>query len=74
MTSKGQITVPKEIRDSLHLKKGDRVSISLERSGAAVLRPESLDILDLYQSVSTRVKGVSIESMKRATRRAASRR
>jgi len=28
LTSKGQITVPKEVRDQLHLSTGDRVAFS----------------------------------------------
>jgi len=35
MTSKGQVTVPKEIRDLLGLKPGDRVAFVIEGDGRA---------------------------------------
>ena len=38
MTSKGQITIPIEVRERLGLGQGDRVEFTLE-DGAAVLRP-----------------------------------
>ncbi len=38
MTSKGQITIPVEVRKRLGLGKGDRVEFTLEE-GVAVLRP-----------------------------------
>jgi len=38
ISSKGQITVPLEIRDRLGLKAGDRVEFVIER-GQTVLRP-----------------------------------
>jgi len=44
MTSKGQITVPKEIRDRLGLEAGRRIDFQIDRSGRLVLRPRSRDI------------------------------
>jgi antitoxin PrlF len=38
MTSKGQITIPAEVRKQLGLGQGDRVEFTLE-DGAAILRP-----------------------------------
>ena len=32
MTNKGQVTIPKPIRDKLHLEPGDRIDISLEEA------------------------------------------
>ena len=42
MTSKGQVTIPIEVRRRLGLGKGDRVEFTLE-DGAAVLRPLASD-------------------------------
>ena len=39
LTSKGQMTVPKEIRDGLHLKPGDRVKFFLDPDGRVVMLP-----------------------------------
>lgn len=40
LTSEGQVTIPKEIRDRLGLKEGDRLAIELDDQGRVVLRPE----------------------------------
>lgn len=40
MTSKGQITLTKVIRDRLVLKKGDRLRISVGKDGSLTLRRE----------------------------------
>ncbi|WP_297463012.1 AbrB/MazE/SpoVT family DNA-binding domain-containing protein [Ferrovum sp.] len=38
LTSKGQTTIPKEIRDSLGMKPGDRMTFTLMPDGAVILR------------------------------------
>lgn len=40
ITTKGQITIPKEVREKLELKKGDRVVFVIE-SGQAIIRKAS---------------------------------
>jgi len=47
VTSKGQITVPKEIRDQLGLRSGSRVDFKIERSGKVVFRPLNRDFRSL---------------------------
>ena len=38
MTSKYQATIPRQVRDVLHLGAGDRIEFMLERGGAVRLR------------------------------------
>jgi antitoxin PrlF len=38
LTSKGQTTIPKEIRERLHMKEGDRVTSTLLPDGTVLLR------------------------------------
>lgn len=38
LTSKGQTTIPKEIRDSLHMKAGDLMTFTLLPDGTVLLR------------------------------------
>ena len=38
LTSKGQVTIPKQIRDALHLAAGCSVAFALNREGDVVLR------------------------------------
>jgi antitoxin PrlF len=50
MTSKGQITVPKEVRDALHLEAGTKIQFQITPKGEILLRPKSWDI--------SRLKGI----------------
>jgi len=47
VTSKGQITIPKPVRDLLHIDTGDEIDFAVNERGDVVLRPVSLDIRDL---------------------------
>ena len=49
MTSKGQVTIPKIVRDALELREGDEVLFRVERSRAVIAKTPSL--LDLAGSV-----------------------
>jgi AbrB family looped-hinge helix DNA binding protein len=62
ITSKGQITLPKVVRDSLGLQVGDRVAFLVRADGIVELRPETVDLNELYGVLKSRRK-VSIEKM-----------
>ena len=48
LTSKGQTTVPREIRQSLKLKSGDRIEFQLNPDGkTATLRPANIPLAGL---------------------------
>lgn len=66
MSSKGQITVPQEIREALRLQKGDRVSFRMRKDGVVELIPESLDLMSLQGMLKPRRKGVSLADMEEA--------
>lgn len=40
MTSKGQVTIPKEIRERLGLKEGDRLVFQFDKQGRLLVRAE----------------------------------
>jgi len=40
LTSKGQVTIPKRIRDALHLQPGTAVEFSVNVGGEVVLQPQ----------------------------------
>ena len=48
ITSKGQITIPKAIRDSLHLRTGDRVEFLIHGESEAILRPITKSVDDVF--------------------------
>lgn len=76
LTSKGQITIPKRVRDALDLKSGDEVVFRVERSRAVVTK--TLDFLELGGSVPVAAdkRGTAWDDVIRRTRteRAKSRR
>lgn len=74
LTSKGQITVPKEIRDRLGLSEGDRLAFVERPDGSIVVEAATLDLMALAGSVRPRVRGVTLEGMADAIRRGATRR
>ena len=47
LTSKGQITVPREIRDRLGLKAGDKLTFTLLSDGTVVVRAKTRRLADL---------------------------
>jgi antitoxin PrlF len=47
MTSKGQVTIPAEIRKSLGLAAGERVVFTQLHDGTAVMRAKTRSILEL---------------------------
>ena len=47
LTSKGQTTIPKEIRGSLGMKAGDRMTFTLMPDGTVVMRVKNKSITQL---------------------------
>ena len=47
LTSKGQTTIPKEIRDGLGMKPGDRISFTLMPDGTVVMRVKNKSVIEL---------------------------
>jgi AbrB family looped-hinge helix DNA binding protein len=49
LTSKGQLTVPKAVRDALRLRTGDKVEFTVRDGESALLvRPRRIDALSLF--------------------------
>lgn len=47
LTSKGQTTIPKEIRDALDLKPGDRILFMISDDGKVTMTPQNKGIEEL---------------------------
>jgi AbrB family looped-hinge helix DNA binding protein len=54
LTSKGQTTIPKDIRDSLGLKSGDRITFTLMPDGTVQMRVKNKTALALAGSLRRR--------------------
>jgi antitoxin PrlF len=73
LTSKGQVTIPKEVRKAMGLRTGDRLAFRLHQDGTAVIKAEKVSLKSLRGAVRTEVKGVTVEAMNDAIRRAGGR-
>lgn len=47
LTSKGQTTIPKEIRDGLRMKPGDNLTFTLLPDGTVIMRVKNKSLKDL---------------------------
>jgi antitoxin PrlF len=64
LTSKGQITIPKGIREQIQLRTGQRVQFDVDSKGRMVLTPQVHDILSLKGIVrSRRRRAVTVREM-----------
>ena len=64
ITSKGQVTIPKEIRDSLRLHAGDKVEFVITESREALLKPVTKKVDDVFGRLhKPGRKRISIEKM-----------
>lgn len=64
VTSKGQITIPAEIRKAMGLSEKDRVVFTVMPDGTTVMRAKSRSIVDLKGAVSGVKKRVAVSSMR----------
>ena len=65
LTSKGQLTLPKGLRDAMHLKSGDKIVFE-EMNGAYILRPKTLDVRSLKGLVSYKGQPRTLDEMEAA--------
>lgn len=63
LTTKGQVTIPKPVRDALGIHAGDRVQFLIREDGVVQLLPQTRDILSLAGILVPKVKGVTVEEM-----------
>lgn len=47
LTSKGQVTVPRQVRDHLRLQTGDAVDFIIDEHGSVHVRAVNVDVSDL---------------------------
>jgi len=71
VTSKGQITVPKTVRERLNVGPGDYLVFREEADGTIVVEAATSDVMALAGSVASKVRGVSVEAMQDAVQQAA---
>jgi antitoxin PrlF len=68
VTSKGQITIPKEVRERLGLEAGDRVEFVADEKGAWRIVAATRDVRAVKGIIPKPARPVSVEDMNRAVR------
>ncbi len=66
ITSKGQITLPKALRDMLHLEPGDRVEFIVETDGVVRMVPRKASVKELKGMLPKPKRPVTLEEMEAA--------
>ena len=66
LTSKCQVTIPKEVREALKVVAGDLVHFFIREDGVVELRPYVVDLRDLYGVVAHEGEAVTVEEMNAA--------
>ncbi len=76
LTSKGQVTIPKQIRDYLKLHTGDQLQFIIDRTGRVVLTAQCIDIKEIFGMFNykatrkkTRIKDMDAAIAKRMRRK-----
>ena len=72
LTSKGQLTLPKELRERLRLEKGDRIEFTVDNEGRLIGIPARKGGVETPAGSLHHLAGsktVSLEEMDRAIRR-----
>ena len=70
LTSKGQTTIPKEVRDHLRLHSGDQIDFVVQADGSVVLRPATTHVKELKGLLRRKgMKAVSLNAMQSAVRK-----
>ena len=66
LTSKGQATIPKDIRDRLRMKTGDRMTFTLMADGTVLLRIKNKSVMSLAGSLRRKgQKPLPVEDLSR---------
>ncbi len=69
LSTKGQVVIPRVIRERLGLRAGDKIDFVLSDSGEVAMRPATADIRSLKGCVKVpKGEAVSVEDMNRAIR------
>ena len=69
VTSKGQTTIPKDIRKRLNLHPGDRLEFVIDEYGRVLVFPASIDASELAGMLKPPARQVTVEDMNRAIRK-----
>jgi AbrB family looped-hinge helix DNA binding protein len=71
LTSKGQVTIPRQVRERLRLRAGDRLDFRVEEDGTIRVQPIAKKVADVFGAFAQKAsRPYSASEMKRRVRRA----
>lgn len=68
LTSKGQITLPKAIRDYLELHSGDKVEFVIDSQGRVIMHSKTIDLKDAFGMIKSK-KSATVNDMNKSIAR-----
>lgn len=71
VTSKGQVTLPKELRERLRLREGDKVRFTAEQGGRIVVARAGHSIRDMFGILGKPPRSLTLKEMDEVIRQAA---
>lgn len=67
LTSKGQVTIPKAVRDLLHIDAGDQIDFVVTDAGDVLVRTVNVDVRELRGLLKRpRQRAVTVEQMNKS--------
>ena len=69
LTSKGQTTIPKDVRKRLNLHPGDRLEFVIDEDGRVLVLPASVDASELAGMLKRPAKPVTVTELNHAIRK-----
>jgi AbrB family looped-hinge helix DNA binding protein len=73
LTSKGQVTIPKDVRDAMKLRTGDRVDFVMGEDGVVRILALTRSVKDLKGMLPKPARAVTLDAMDDAIARGARR-
>ena len=71
LTSKGQVTIPKSVRERLHLRTGDKLDFRLEEDGTIRVYPIARKVSDVFGVLAEKAgRAYSTEESRKKLRQA----
>jgi antitoxin PrlF len=71
VTSKGQVTIPKKVREQLHLETGDKLDFRIEEDGSLRVYPVAKKVAEVFGIFASKAPtGHSTTEMKKRLKKA----
>ena len=65
VTSKGQVTIPKPIRDLLNISQNDLLVFTVKKPKTVIVNPIKTDIMSLYGSLKSNKKHIPLSEIRK---------